>query len=92
MDSDVLHLFSAAKSDYSYSIEAHGHNVQTMELPAWKTHIKMRTTPGQWYTVWVRAIAHGKCFAEAQIQFKASWLLVYGGMFMRLLQYSHATK
>lgn len=42
-----------------------------MELPNWRTHLKMRTTPGQWYTVWVRAIVQGKCFAEQKIQFKS---------------------
>ena len=79
----------AGQGEYTYFIEAHGHNVQTMELPNWKTQLKMRTTPGQWfdrkdhhyflflkiivnrYTVWVRAIMSGKCFAEQKIQFKS---------------------
>lgn len=42
-----------------------------MEMPSWRTHLKMKTTPGQWYTVEVKALVNEKVVGFGRTQFKA---------------------
>uniref|UniRef100_A0A914WWF9 Phytanoyl-CoA hydroxylase-interacting protein-like C-terminal domain-containing protein n=1 Tax=Plectus sambesii TaxID=2011161 RepID=A0A914WWF9_9BILA len=61
--------------EFVYRVDAaQGTQVETMELGPHKTLLRMKTTPGQWYTVEVRAVTakpENRIVAFGSVQFKA---------------------